>query len=39
MAVAADGSVYVGQAGQVEIFDGEGRLADTWRRRRAARLA
>ena len=31
MAVAADGSVFVGEAGQMEIFDGAGRLADTWR--------
>jgi len=30
VAVAADGSVCVGQVGQLEIFDGEGRLANTW---------
>ena len=31
VAVADDGSVYVGESGQVEIFDGGGRLAQTWR--------
>lgn len=31
VAVADDGSVYVGESGQVEIFDSEGRLSGTWR--------
>ena len=31
VAVADDGSVYVGESGQVEIFDSGGRLAGTWR--------
>lgn len=30
VAVAADGSVYVGQECQVEIFDGKGRRVSTW---------
>jgi len=30
VAVAGDGSVWAGEAGQVEIFDGEGRRADAW---------
>ena len=31
VAVSGDGRVFVGQAGQVEIFDLEGRLSGTWR--------
>jgi len=31
VATANDGLVYVGQAGQVEIYDGAGRLSNTWR--------
>lgn len=31
VAVAGDGSVYVGQSGRIEIFDGMGRLISTWR--------
>lgn len=31
VAVADDGTVYVGQAGQVQLFDREGRLQETWR--------
>ncbi len=31
VAVAADGTVWVGEAGQVEIFDAGGKLKDTWR--------
>jgi sugar lactone lactonase YvrE len=31
VAVSGDGSVYVGQEGQVEIFDGEGHLTKVWR--------
>jgi hypothetical protein len=31
VAVAADGSVYVGQSGQIEIFDSAGKPIDTWR--------
>lgn len=31
VAVDDDGLVYVGEAGQVEIFNSEGRLANTWR--------
>lgn len=31
VAVAVDGRVFVGEAGQVEIFDPSGRLTDTWR--------
>jgi sugar lactone lactonase YvrE len=30
VAVAPDGSVYVGQSGQIQIFDPAGRLLDTW---------
>lgn len=30
-AVAADGRVFAGQSRQIEIFDGAGRLLDTWR--------
>lgn len=29
--MAADGTVYVGEEGQVELFDGSGKLLDTWR--------
>src|ERR1039458_2560863 len=28
---AGDGSVYAGQSGQIEIFDGAGKLVNTWR--------
>ncbi len=31
VAVAEDGSVYVGESGQVEIFDRDGKLVSTWR--------
>ena len=31
VAVAADGAVYAGEAGQIEIFDGAGKLRETWR--------
>lgn len=31
VAVAADGTVYVGQPGQVQLFDPDGKLLDTWR--------
>ena len=31
VAVSGDGRVFAGQAGQLEIFDGEGRLSGTWR--------
>ncbi len=31
VAVAEDGSVYIGEAGQIEKFDSGGRLVDTWR--------
>ncbi|MFH1747989.1 MAG: PQQ-binding-like beta-propeller repeat protein [Planctomycetota bacterium] len=31
VAVAEDGTVYVGQAGQVQVFDKEGKLRATWR--------
>jgi sugar lactone lactonase YvrE len=30
VAVDADGSVWVGEAGQIEIFDSEGRIKDRW---------
>jgi sugar lactone lactonase YvrE len=30
VAIAGDGSVYVGEPGQVEIFDASGKLTDTW---------
>ena len=31
VAVAGDGRVFAGEAGQVEIFDSAGRLSGTWR--------
>lgn len=31
VAATADGAIYVGEEGQVEIFDSEGRLTATWR--------
>ena len=31
VAIAGDGRVFVGESGQVEIFDAAGRIADTWR--------
>ena len=31
VAVARDGAVYAGEAGQIEIFDGDGKLLHTWR--------
>ena len=31
VALTGDGTAYVGQAGQVEIFDGAGKLSATWR--------
>jgi len=31
VAVAGDGSVYVGEPAQIEIFDGAGKLINTWR--------
>jgi hypothetical protein len=31
VAAAADGTVWVGEAGQIEIFDPAGKLAGTWR--------
>jgi sugar lactone lactonase YvrE len=31
VAVAGDGAVYAGQPGQIEIFDGAGKLVHTWR--------
>ena len=31
VAVAGDGRVFVGEAGHIEIFDGTGKLLDTWR--------
>ncbi len=31
VAAAADGRVFVGEAGHIEIFDGGGKLLDTWR--------
>jgi hypothetical protein len=31
VAVASDGAVYAGEAGQIEIFDGAGNLLHTWR--------
>ncbi len=31
VAVASDGAVYAGEPGQIEIFDGAGKLLNTWR--------
>jgi hypothetical protein len=31
VAVASDGTVYAGEIGQIEIFDGAGKLVNTWR--------
>src|SRR5664280_2939287 len=31
VAVASDGAVYAGETGQIEIFDGAGKLLNTWR--------
>jgi hypothetical protein len=31
VAVASDGAVYAGEIGQIEIFDGAGKLRNTWR--------
>ena len=31
VAIAGDGRVFVGESGQMEIFDAAGRITDTWR--------